>query len=338
MIGTHSIPMVIDAYLKGFNGFDSNRAYEAMRQTLVDKHAIRRKEQWDIYDQYGYYPFDKIKGEGISRTLECCYDDWCMSVMAAKLGKKDDAMFFAKRANYWKNVFDPVSGFMRGKTTEGKWREPFDPFSFGHGAENDNDFTEGNAWQYTWHVMHDPQGLVSAFGGKQKFAERLDSLFSQSDRVAGASVLLDVTGLIGQYVHGNEPSHHAIYFFQYADRPDLTAKYIREVFDKFYLNKPDGLSGNDDCGQMSAWYVFSAMGFYPFNPCGGDYVIGAPQIPEVTLSLPGGKTFKVRAEGLSVENKFVKSVSLNGKALDGFVIKHSDIMAGGELVFTMGNK
>ena len=342
MIGTHSVPMVIDAYLKGFRGFDANRAYEAIKETLVKKHP-RAKEQWDLYDQYGYYPFDKLqyKGESVSRTLECCYDDWCMSVFARKLGKAEDAAFFAKRAGYWKNVYDPTSGFMRGRRADGSWRDPFDPFAFGHGAENDNDFTEGNAWQYTWHVMHDPDGLVDAVGGKEKFAKRLDSLFVQSDRVAGASCVVDVTGLIGQYVHGNEPSHHTIYFFQYADRPDLTAKYVREVFDRFYLNKPDGLSGNDDCGQMSAWYIFSAMGFYPFNPCGGDYVLGAPQLPKVQVKVKakgegeGEKVFTVLAKNLSKENKYVKSVTLNGKPLKGFILKHEDVMKGGELVFEM---
>ena len=184
--------------------------------------------------------------------------------------------------------------------------------------------------------MHDPEGLISLFGGKEKFAERLDMLFTLPERVEGQGEVSDVSGLIGQYAHGNEPSHHTAYFFQYVGKPRRTAELVREVFDKFYLNKPDGLCGNDDCGQMSAWYVFSAMGFYPFNPCGGEYVIGAPQLPEVEISLPGDKKFKVVANGLSKKNKYVKSVKLNGKPLEGFKITHDQIMAGGELVFEMG--
>ena len=173
---------------------------------------------------------------------------------------------------------------MRGRDTQGRWRDPFDPFRLGHGAGTANDFTEGNAFQYSWHVMQDPKGLVAAYGGRDKFVAKLDSLFTAPDKVEGEGLVLDVTGLIGQYVHGNEPSHHVIYFYPLVGEPDKAADRIREVCDKFYRNAPDGLAGNDDCGQMSAWYMFSAMGFYPFNPCGGEYVIGAPQLPEVKLN------------------------------------------------------
>ena len=183
--------------------------------------------------------------------------------------------------------------------------------------------------------MQNPEGLVAAFGGKAAFAERLDRLFRLPETIAGAGFTGDVSGLIGQYAHGNEPGHHTAYFFQYAGRGDRTAEIVREVFDRFYLPKPDGLCGNDDCGQMSAWYVFSALGFYPFNPCGGEYVLGAPQIPRAELKLPGGRYFTVVAKGLSRTGKYVKSVSLNGKPLDGFILRHTDIMHGGELVFEM---
>ena len=333
MIGTHSVPVIVDAYLKGFRGFDAEEAYGAIRASLRENHANRRKENWDLLDKYGYYPYDMIKAESASRTLECAYDDWCAAQMAKALGKDEDFAFFSKRAQNYRNLFDRETLLMRPRDSEGRWIEPFDPFSIGWGKGYN--FTEGNAWQYTWHVMHDPEGLIKLFGGREKFAERLDMLFKFPERIEGQGELGDVTGLIGQYAHGNEPSHHVAYFYHYAGRPRRTAEIVREVFDRFYLNKPDGLCGNDDCGQMSAWYIFSAMGFYPFNPCGGEYVLGAPQLPEVTLRLPGGRKFAIMAKNLSEKNKYVKSVCLNGKKLDGFKITHEEIMAGGTLEFEM---
>jgi predicted alpha-1,2-mannosidase len=247
-------------------------------------------------------------------------------------------------------VFDVSQGFARGKNSKGEWRVPFDPFALSHGAGHDTDFTEGSAFQYSWHVMQDVPGLMAAMGGRDRFVKRLDGLFSAPSKTDGMGEVLDVTGLIGQYVHGNEPSHHVIYFYPQVGHPEKAAERIREVFDKFYLPKPDGLCGNDDCGQMSAWYVFSAMGFYPFNPCGGEYVIGAPQVPKVTLRVRDGRwglrdgkrvksrgepTFTVVARNLSKENKYVKQVTLNGKPVTDWKIYHSDIMCGGELVFEM---
>ncbi len=333
MIGTHSVPVIVDAYLKGFRGFDAEEAYKAIRASLRESHANRRKENWDLLDKYGYYPYDVIKAESASRTLECAYDDWCAAQMAKALGKDEDFEFFSRRAQNYRNIFDKENLLMRARDTEGRWRDPFNPFKLGFG--DGNDFTEGNSWQYTWHVMHDPEGLVELFGGKEKFAERLDMLFTFPERIEGQGDVSDVSGLIGQYAHGNEPSHHVAYFYQYVGKPRRTAEVVREVFDRFYLNKPDGLCGNDDCGQMSAWYVFGAMGFYPFNPCGGEYVLGAPQLPEVTLRLPGGRKLVIVAKNLSEKNKYVKSVSLNGKKLDGFKITHDQIMAGGTLEFEM---
>ncbi len=363
MIGTHSVPAIVDWFLKSAAGtavphaggsrssatVDWEAAYAQVKDSLTVKHDHRRKERWDLLDKYGYYPFDEIRGESVSRTLECAYDDWCAAQFAAALGKTEDAAFFSKRAGNWSNVLDRTIGFVRGRDTKGNWRDPFDPFRLGHGAGTANDFTEGNAFQYTWHVMQDPTGFIAAMGGKEEFVKKLDSLFTQPQKTEGAGFVLDVTGLIGQYAHGNEPSHHVAYFYQFAGRPDRTAEVVREVFDKFYLPKPDGLCGNDDCGQMSAWYVFSAMGFYPFNPCGGDYVLGAPQVPKVVLHLPGAagtaapharvspKTFTIVAKDFSKENKYVKSVTLNGKPLGSFILKHADIMAGGELVFEMSS-
>jgi predicted alpha-1,2-mannosidase len=336
MIGTHSVPVIVDAYFKGFKGFDPNAAMDAIKASLDTNHPGFPKDRWDLLDKYGYYPFDIITGESVSRTLECSYDDWCAAKLAAALGRKDDAAFFGKRAMNYKNVFDPSVGFMRGKDSNGKWREPFSAFSLGHGAELAHDFTEGNSWQYTWHVLQDPEGLIALLGGKDAFADKLDGLFKQKSTVEGMGTLVDVTGLIGQYAHGNEPSHHTVYFFDFAGRPWRTQELVREVCDKFYLNKPDGLCGNDDCGQMSAWYVFSALGFYPFNPCASGYVFGAPQIGKARLSLPGGKRFTITAENLSAANKYVQGITLNGKPVTGFTLSHEAVMAGGDLVFTMG--
>ena len=342
MIGTHSVPVIVDWFLKeaGENSSSSRKeywlaAYSQIKDTLTKPHQGRVKESWDLIDKHGYYPFDMIKGESVSRTMECAYDDWCAGVMAERLGYADDAVFFKRRSGNWRNVFDAESGFVRGRDSQGRWRNPFDPHLVGHGADTVNDFTEGNAFQYLWHVMQDPMGLVEAMGGREAFTERLDSLFVQPERVDGAGCVMDVTGLVGQYVHGNEPSHHVIYFYPLVGCPEKAAERIREVFDRFYQSKPDGLCGNDDCGQMSAWYVFSAMGFYPFNPCGGEYVIGAPQMPKVTLNLSGGKTFTMTARNFSRENKYVKSVTLNGKPVTGWKIRHADIMRGGTLEFEM---
>ena len=332
------------------SNFNSNSywlaAYAQIKDTLTKPHKGRIKERWDLLDKYGYYPFDEIKGESVSRTLECAYDDWCAGVMAAKLSElgtgngecdkslKADAAFFFRRSESWRNVFDASIGLVRGKDSNGKWREPYDPYTLGHGADKANDFTEGNAFQYTWHIMQNPQGLVDAIGGRDAFVKKLDSLFEAPSKTEGMGEVLDVTGLIGQYVQGNEPSHHVIYFYPQVGYPEKAAERIREVFDKFYLPKPDGLCGNDDCGQMSAWYIFSAMGFYPFNPCGGEYILGAPQIACAKLRVESGE-FRVIARHLSKENKYVKSVTLNGKPITDWKIRHSDIMSGGELVFEM---
>ncbi len=339
MIGNHAIPVIVDAYKKGFRGFDVDLAFTAVTNSITCTHVdpfgcAKIKENWDLYDRHGYYPFDKIRGESVSRTLECGFNDWCAAEFCKALGRGDEA-FFRKRSGYWKNLFDPSTGFMRGKDTNGKWRTPFDPFQLGHDHNRANDFTEGNAFQYSWHVLQDPEGLIAVMGGKEAFVKRLDALFVQPEKTEGMGFVGDVTGLIGQYAHGNEPSHHVAYFYSLAGRPDRAAEVVREVCDRFYGVKPGDLCGNDDCGQMSAWYVFAAMGFYPFNPCSGEYVLGAPQFPEVKLALPGGKSFRVVAKNLSRANKYVKSVTLNGQPLVGCILKHADVVAGGELVFEM---
>jgi len=323
MIGHHAVPVVVDAYLKGFRGFDARRAWRAVRQSLRTVHHPvgdgtwgLLKEDWDVLDKYGYYPYDKMRG-GYGGD------------------KVHEAAFFRRRATAWRNVFDGETLFMRGRDSNGVWRDPFDPYALGGGPWTDNDFCEGNAWQYTWHVLHDPEGLIDAFGGRERFVERLLELFEQPPHQYAERPTGDVTGLIGQYAHGNEPSHHVIYFFTLAGRPDLAAKYVRKVFDTQYFARPDGLCGNDDCGQMAAWYIFSALGFYPFDPCGGGYVVGAPQVPSATVKLPGGRRLDVVAENFAKENVYVAAAELNGKPLDGWKLRHEDILNGGKLVFRM---
>jgi predicted alpha-1,2-mannosidase len=334
MIGNHAVPVIVEAYLKGFRGFDAEEAFAAIKTSLTVSH---RKSDWETYLQYGYYPFDKIAVESVSRTLESSYDDYCAALMAKALGKQDDYEYFLQRSEFYINLFDRETKLMRGKDSAGHWRTPFDPFVLSHAATSGGDYTEGNAWQYTWHVQHDPQSLIHRMGGEEAFAAKLDSLFflDPVSATENPGFVSDVTGLIGQYAHGNEPSHHVAYLYNYVNQPHKTQKLIREIFDRFYQAKPDGLCGNDDCGQMSAWYIFSAIGFYPVDPVSLEYVIGAPQIPKASLKLANGKVFTIEAHNLSEVNQYVKSVKLNGKPLEGFKIKHADIMAGGKLEFVM---
>ena len=315
MIATHSIPVIVDAYLKGLvsKDFDARAVYSQIKDTLTKKHVNRRKEGWELLDRYGYFPSDRLDRECVSRTMECCYDDYCAAMMAEKLGYGEDAEYFRKRSSSWKNVFDPETKLVRPKDSRGEWKRNFDPYEIRYG----NEYTEGNAFQYTWHVMQDPDGLVAALGGREAALRKLDELFTLKSADEGEKVL-DVTGSIGQYVHGNEPSHHIIYFYTLLGAREKAAAKVEEVFRRFYLPKPDGLCGNDDCGQMSAWYVFSAAGFYPFNPCGGEYVLGSPQFPKFVFRLPGGKTFTV-----------VRSASAADSAAS--VISHREIMSGGTL-------
>lgn len=337
MIATHAVAVIAEAYFKGFGGVDWEDAYQMIRQTLRETHPTRRKERWDLLDRYGYYPCDILKGEGVSRTLECSYDDWCAAKMASALGHADDAAFFTKRAENWRNVFDAKTGFMRGRKTDGTWREPFDPNLCGHEASWAADFTEGNAWQWRWHVLQDPAALIEALGGKSVAAGKLDELFTlpavESESLRNSP---DVTGLEGQYVQGNEPSHHIPYLYQYAGRPDRAGARLRQLAHKFYRNVPDGLCGNEDHGEMSVWYVFACLGFYPLNPASGEYVIGAPLVPGATLRLDHGRTLRMRTVNFSsAPLAYVRSVALNGQKVKGFILRHADLVRGGELVFEM---
>jgi predicted alpha-1,2-mannosidase len=332
MIGNHSIPMVVDAYLKGFEGFDAERAYSEIKKSLTEgKH---KNAGWEEYDKYGYYPYDLFKVESVSRTLESGFDDYCAALMAKKLGKTEDYEFFMNRSGFYKNHYDNETKSMRPKDSKGEWLTPFDPYRLAHADSNiGGHYTEGNALQYTWHVLQDIPGLIELLGGKEEAGKVLDFLFTTEQESTGT--LSDVTGLIGQYAHGNEPSHHIAYIYMYLDRPEDTQRLIRQICNDFYQNKPDGLIGNDDCGQMSAWYMFSAMGFYPVNPVSGELVFGAPQLPKTTLNLDNGKTFTIDAINLSEENMYIEKIELNGSIYTEKFITYDDIMNGGELTFYM---
>lgn len=329
MVANHAVSIVAEAYAKGFKGFDAERAFQAIKRTQTVSHKL--KSNWENYTKYGYFPTDLTEAESVSSSLESVYDDYAAADMATRMGKIEDAAYFGKRAEYYKNLFDPETKFMRPRKADGSWKSPFNPSMVGHAESTGGDYTEGNAWQYTWHVQHDVPDLIELMGGADAFTAKLDTFFTLKLETTQA----DVTGLIGQYAHGNEPSHHVTYLYTLAGKPARTQELIREIFDTQYRPEPDGLCGNDDCGQMSAWYMFSAMGFYPVNPVSGEYVFGAPQMPEFVLHLTGGKTFTIKAEGLSKANKYVKSITLNGQPYTKNYITHADIMNGGTLVYQM---
>lgn len=329
MIGNHAVSVIAEAYRKGFTGFDPQKAFTAIVTTQTVSHP--QKSDWETYTTYGYFPTDLTATESVSSTLETTYDDYSAAEMASLLGKTQEEKIFRKRAGYYKNLFDKQTGLMRPRLSDGSWKEPFDPTGVSHAESVGGDYTEGNAWQYTWHVLHDVPGLIDLMGGPESFTTKLDSLFT----MPLVTTQSDVTGLIGQYAHGNEPSHHVTYLYTLAGKPWRTQELIREIFNSFYRPEPDGLSGNDDCGQMSAWYMFSAMGFYPVDPVSAKYVLGAPQLPQITLNLNNGKTFTVVAHELSDKAMFVEKVELNGTPLTEPFITHEQIIAGGTLDFHM---
>ncbi|GIJ96836.1 hypothetical protein CAPN001_14050 [Capnocytophaga stomatis] len=327
MTGYHSIPVIVEAYLKGVRGFDAEKAYEAMKKTMMgDERGLK------FYKQYGYIPHDKWD-ESVTITLEYAYDDWCVAQMAKALGKTEDYDFFMKRSEAYKHLLDTETGFMRGKSVAGKWRTPFDPKHSNH--REATDYTEGNAWQHSWFVPHNPQGFIENFGGKEKFVQHLEKLFTESSEITGDNVSADITGLIGQYAHGNEPSHHIAYLFNKAGQPHRTQYWINEILKTQYNTTPNGYSGNEDCGQMSAWYVWSAMGLYPMNPASGEYEIGRPLFEKAKINLPNGKTFTIIAENVSAENMYIQSATLNGKPLDRTFITDEELKNGGELKLVM---
>ncbi len=279
-----------------------------------------------------YIPADK-ENESVSKTLEYAYDDWCIAQVAAALGNTEDAALFTERSQYYRSLYDADLGFMRGRNLDGSWRSPFNPrFS----TLKQHEYTEGNAWQYTWFVPHDVDGLIGLMGGREKFCAKLDSLFEQSSDLEGTGATGDVTGLIGMYAHGNEPSHHIAYLYNRAGQPWKTQRLVRRIMSEMYHDKPDGLIGNEDCGQMSAWYVFSAMGLYPLNPCGGVYDIGSPLLDRAVIDIDGEKSFVIETENNGPDNVYIQSATLNGEPLTHPWIHHEDIMRGGTLHFVMG--
>ena len=325
MVGVHSVPMIIDAYLKGFGGVDWENAFDCVKTTLT-KRRKRHHARYDLIEKYGYYPCDHINDESVSRLLEDCYDDACAARFAKGLGRGGDAKYFLDRSRNWTNCYDSATGFIRAKDSKGAWREPFDPYRV-HGDVHHN-YTEGNAFHWNWHVMQEPGLLVRLLGGKDAALKRLTGLFTE-DASKLSEAPPDVTGLIGQYCHGNEPSHHNIYFFTLLGRRDLTAKYVREVCDTYYYTSPDGICGNEDCGQMSAWYIFSALGFYPFDPCGGKYVLGEPQFSEISVKT-GNKVFRVTSD---CAGEPTGAVIMNGRKMNSVFINHKDVVNGGTLRF-----
>lgn len=326
MIGYHSIPVIVDAYFKGIRGYNVEKAYEAMKTSAMqDEFGVKELKQ------YGYIPYDKYN-KSVSTSLEYCYDDWCIAQIAKDLKRNDDYEYFMKRAATYKTYFDKEYKLMNGFSSKGKFRRPFDPFYSSYG---ECDWVEGNSWQYSFFVPHDVEGLIALHGDKNTFAEALDKLFSVPTDMSGHDVPIDITGLIGQYAHGNEPSHHVAYLYNYAGQPHKTQEKVHEIMTTLYTTQPDGLCGNEDCGQMSAWYVYSAIGFYPVNPAGGVYVFGKPMLDKADLKI-GANTFTIEAHNLSKENIYIQSIKLNGEKYNKLYITHQDIVKGGKLEFEMG--
>lgn len=327
MIGYHAVPVIVDAYFKEIRNYDAEKVYQAMKTSAMqDNFGVKELKQ------YGYIPYD-IYNKSVSTALEYCYDDWCIAQMAKDLGKIDDYNYFMRRASGYKTYFDKEYKLMNGFSSTGSFRRPFDPFFSSYG---ECDWVEGNSWQYSFFVPHDVQGLINLYGGSEEFASVLDTLFSMPVGMSGHDVPIDITGLIGQYAHGNEPSHHVAYLYNYAGQPHKAQQRLHEIMSTLYTDQPDGLCGNEDCGQMSAWYVFSAMGFYPVNPAEGIYILGKPMVEKAEISI-GDKLFKVKTVGWSDENIYVQSVKLNGRSYNKLFITHADMVNGGTLEFTMSS-
>jgi predicted alpha-1,2-mannosidase len=330
MTGYHSIPIIADAILKDIKGFDYNLAYEAMK-----KSAYQKIRGTPAYIQYGYVPQDK-HGWSVTMTLEYAFDDWCIAQVAKKLNQISDYNLFMQRAQSYKVLFDSSTGFMRAKDSNGKFIEPFDPLLSEHGF--DGQYIEGTAWQHSFFVPHDVEGLAKLYGGKENLVKKLDDLFMAPSELHGENTSADVSGLIGQYAHGNEPSHHIIYMYTALGHPQKTAKWVKVVTDSMYKTGPDGLTGNDDCGQMSAWYIWSALGMYPMNPSAGQYVFGLPLIKNASITLPNKKILTIQTienKSTKLSEKYVSSVYLNNRKLTNGFITHQEILEGGIIKFIL---
>jgi len=340
MIGYHAVSVIADAYMKGIRNYDVDEALKACIATsLYDTTGIlfpssrgARNNLMPVgrkyYNELGYIPAD-LGSRSVSEGLEYAYSDWCIAQMAKDMGRTDVYRTYLERASNYRHYFDASTGFMRGKTSDGNWETPFNPRAAGR------NYTEGNAWQWSWYVPQDVDGFIDLVGGRELFAQRLDSLFAVPSYIEGEERITDATGLIGQYAHGNEPSHHISHLYNYLGEPWKTQQLVDSILYSLYFNDPDGLSGNEDCGQMSAWYILNAMGFYSFCPGNPEYSIGRPVFDKVTLNLPGGKTFVVEATHNSKTNKYIQSALLNGKALDKPRFTHTELMQGGKLTLDM---
>ena len=344
MIGYHAVPVIADAYMKGIRDFNVDEAYEAMKRSshfdtaglgvsardalssLVDKAKLYN-------DSIGFIPYDKVN-QSVAKALEYSYNDWCISQMAMEMGKEEDFIEYSERATRYRKYFDRSTGFMRGISSAGEWRVPFNPRFSDHTAD---DYVEGNAWQWSWFVPHDVRGLVDLMGGRDAFITKLDSLFSVESKLEGQNVSADISGMIGQYAHGNEPSHQIVHFYNYVDQPWKTQELVDSILNSLYFNNPDGLSGNEDCGQMSAWYVLNSLGFYSVAPGEPVYSLGRPIFDKATVRLENGKNFIIETKNNSLKNKYVQSVKLNGKVLSDPFFNHDDIISGGSMVIMMGS-
>tara|TARA_B100001758_G_C18416772_1_gene620752 strand:- start:5422 stop:8283 length:2862 start_codon:yes stop_codon:yes gene_type:complete len=323
MIGYHAIPVITDSYIKGIRDYDANLALEAMIHSANQDHLGLFS-----YKKNGFIAASD-EPESVSKNLEYSYDDWCIALLADSLGEKEISSTFYKRGQYYKNLFDPSTGFFRAKKSH-TWFAPFKP------EEVNFNYTEANAWQYSLFVPQDISGHIKLMGGAQNYEKHLDNMFNSSSQISGRSQP-DVTGLIGQYAHGNEPSHHMAYLYNYVGAPHKTQEIVRKILEEQYTNLPNGLSGNEDCGQMSAWYVLSAMGFYSVTPGLSYYTIGTPLFEKTTLNLENGNKFIIRAENISKKNIYIQSATLNGKRYENSFINHADIISGGNLIFKMGS-
>ena len=329
MPGYSSVPIIADAYLKGIRGYDAGKALDAMVATATNP----AQNGVPYLLEKGYIPCDKVH-EATSIALEYAADDWGTALMAKEMGRTDLYEEYMRRGHAYETYFDRTLNYIRPKMDDGSWRTPYDPFKSVHSV---GDFTEGTGWQYTFFVPQHPEGLIALMGGDDAFVTKLDSLFSVEGDM-GAEASSDISGLIGQYAHGNEPSHHVAYLYPYAGQQWKTAEKVRYIDREFYTDSPDGIIGNEDCGQMSAWYIMSAMGFYQVNPSNGVFVFGSPLFPSLTLRLENGRSFTVTAEGNSDTNIYIQSATLNGQPYEKSYITYDDIMAGGELHFVMGDK
>jgi len=324
MIGYHSVPIIADAYMKGIRGYNAEAALDAM----VASATYGPYGNLAAYMKLGYVPVDH-DDEAASKTVEYAFDDWTIARMANALGKTTVTTTFDKRATFWRNTFNAADGFVEPRLENGEYRKPFDPAKAGVGSG----FTEGNAWQYSWYQPQDEQGLIELLGGSEKLIAKLDAMFDQKVDPAMYANVEDISGMIGQYIHGNEPSHHLPYLYMYAGAPLKTQARLKQIVDSQYKPSPDGLVGNDDLGQMSAWLVFTSLGFYPVAPGSNEYVLGRPFVDRAVLHLPNGKVFTIESVNLSESRGFVKDVLLNGSSLDRSYVTHEELMNGGELKF-----